>query len=984
MIPRRGIRLRTLLALSGLLLAGAERFASAESAGVTVAHRLTVSLDPQNRQLSVDDRILLLRGGTVEFLLNSQLEISAAVPPVEAIPLGDVAPFFGNNASTTGADSSPSPSTSDTTAKLRRYRVRLPQGGGKLHLTYSGPFDFGLGTQKEEYQRGFRETLGIVSPAGVYLAGNGYWYAQFAPPEIADADAELVEFELTARVSPASGAWHLVSQGNGTSRDASGMAHWSSGGATGRVDEIYLVGGPLVRYSQAVGSAPDSGTAGAGGVEAEVFLHEADSELAGKYLAATAQYLEMYSRLIGPYPYGKFALVENFWETGYGMASFTLLGSQVIRMPFIVTSSYPHEILHNWWGNSVFVDYESGNWCEGLTAYMADHLMQELRGQGEAYRRDRLQDYTSYVRDLDTGRDFPLTEFRSRHSAATEAVGYGKSLMGFHMLRRKLGDDTFRAWAARFYREERGKPASFADVRRTMESVLGKEGGADLARFFRDWTERPGAAALAVESAEVVEAAGGFSVRGTLRQTQGGEPFALDVPVAVQTEGAPVLASIHLEDAATPFAIRVPARPLALQVDPSFDLFRRLDPREIPASIGQIFGEPRLLAVVAAAASPEEAAAWRTLARSWATDAHVIEIVTDAEVEELPADRAVWLLGRGNRLAARYFASAGGAAGLTVDADGLGLDGARVAFAGHTTVVVVRHPASAERAIGWIAADPGLLAALPGLGRKLPHYGKYSYLGFEGVEPTNRVKGQWSATDSPLRVDLRPLAPGAERNAPLPALALAPRQALAELPAGPSPAPAARPEPPASSAQPEPAAPATPVVVRLVTALGEIDLEIDRAHAPLSAANFLRYVDAGRYDGGRFHRTVRPDTETRPEVAIQVVQAGVAPGREAEDLPPIALERTTETGLKHLDGTLSMARAEPDTATSDFFICIGDQPRLDFGGARNPDGQGFAAFGKVVRGMDVVRQIQASPAPNVQTPQALNPPVRILTARRLP
>ncbi len=196
-------------------------------------------------------------------------------------------------------------------------------------------------------------------------------------------------------------------------------------------------------------------------------------------------------------------------------------------------------------------------------------------------------------------------------------------------------------------------------------------------------------------------------------------------------------------------------------------------------------------------------------------------------------------------------------------------------------------------------------------------------------------------------------------------------------------------------------APLAPIVVRLTTALGEIDLEIDAVHAPLSAANFLRYVDAGRYDGGRFHRTVRPDTETRKEVPIEVIQGGVAPGREKEDFPPIPLERTSVTGLKHRDGTLSMARDAPDTATSDFFLCVGDQPLLDFGGARNPDGQGFAAFGRVVRGMDVVRQIQAAPArgqaltppsrssppaacPEGPTAQALTPPVQILTARRLP
>ena len=168
-------------------------------------------------------------------------------------------------------------------------------------------------------------------------------------------------------------------------------------------------------------------------------------------------------------------------------------------------------------------------------------------------------------------------------------------------------------------------------------------------------------------------------------------------------------------------------------------------------------------------------------------------------------------------------------------------------------------------------------------------------------------------------------------------------------------------------------------VVRFETVLGAIDVEVDGEHAPATAANFLRYVDAGRYDGGRFHRTVRPDAEVRKDVPIEVIQAGVAPEREKEDFDPVPLERTRDTGLRHVDGTVSMARAAPDSATSDFFVCIGDQPSLDFGGARNPDGQGFAAFGRVVRGMDVARAIQAAPAEG----QSLAPPIAIRTARRL-
>jgi peptidyl-prolyl cis-trans isomerase A (cyclophilin A) len=161
------------------------------------------------------------------------------------------------------------------------------------------------------------------------------------------------------------------------------------------------------------------------------------------------------------------------------------------------------------------------------------------------------------------------------------------------------------------------------------------------------------------------------------------------------------------------------------------------------------------------------------------------------------------------------------------------------------------------------------------------------------------------------------------------------------------------------------------------TALGDIEVEIDTVHAPITAANFLRYVDLGFYQFGRFHRTVRADNQADSKIKIAVVQAGLDSLR-VKDFPPIKLERTSVTKLRHEDGAISMARDGPDTATSDFFICVGDQPALDFGGKRNPDGQGFAVFGRVLLGMDVVRRIHAAPAKG----QTLEPAVRILNIVR--
>ncbi len=167
--------------------------------------------------------------------------------------------------------------------------------------------------------------------------------------------------------------------------------------------------------------------------------------------------------------------------------------------------------------------------------------------------------------------------------------------------------------------------------------------------------------------------------------------------------------------------------------------------------------------------------------------------------------------------------------------------------------------------------------------------------------------------------------------------------------------------------------------VKIATSLGTIVVAIDTTHAPLTATNFLRYVDQKLYDGGAFHRSVTRRNQPTSEIKIEVIQAGIDPSRESQAFAPIALERTSATGLRHLAGTISMARDGPDTASSDFFVCVTDQPSLDFGGQRNPDGQGFAAFGRVVSGMNVVRRIQLSKAHG----QVLAPPIRIMSIRRV-
>jgi peptidyl-prolyl cis-trans isomerase A (cyclophilin A) len=174
--------------------------------------------------------------------------------------------------------------------------------------------------------------------------------------------------------------------------------------------------------------------------------------------------------------------------------------------------------------------------------------------------------------------------------------------------------------------------------------------------------------------------------------------------------------------------------------------------------------------------------------------------------------------------------------------------------------------------------------------------------------------------------------------------------------------------------------PAGQSTVRVVieTEIGAIEVELDPARAPVTVANFLRYVDGGHYDDGRFHRAVTLAKQVRADVKIEVIQAGRSPERAKAErgFGPIALERTSTTGVRHVDGAISMARGNTaDSASADFFICVGDQPALDFGGARAADGQGFAAFGRVTRGMEIVRRIQQSPTDDRER---LTPPIKIV------
>ena len=718
---RQALAKAVLVMLLVVVAAVTSPFVLAQPAPV-VHHDLVVTLDPANHRLKVRDRIRIPGAlVTAPLILSLNADLAVQTSSLTLTPVRSRVP---------GPD--PGMDRDSSRVPVNVYRVEGTTPGQDVtgEISYEGAINVPVRQSGGEYARAFSQSPGLIEARGVYLAGSTQWV-----PQLGDA---LMIYTLSVEL-PA--GWKSVSQGEPAAMTAPGAPErWS---VTTPTEEAHLIAAPFTEYSR-----------DAGAVKAMAFLRKPDKALADRYLDATAQYLEMYRGLLGPYPYSKFALVENFWETGYGMPSFTLLGEQVIRFPFILHSSYPHELLHNWWGNGVFVDGAGGNWCEGLTAYLADHLIAEQRGQGAEHRRAILQRVTDYVTPEN---DFPLTRFQSRFNAVTEAVGYGKTAMVFNMLREKVGDAQFTKALQQFYRDNRFRQASFDDIRKSFESVS----GLDLRSYFDQWIKNVGTPELKLEQA----AAQGARLTLTLSQVQAGRQFALDVPVVIETDQGVETKTVSMPaDKArveASFDLKGPAR--RVEIDPQFQLYRRLSPLEIPPSLSKAFGAKKVLIVLSA----QSGSRYAGLAKAWTRDG--VEIVTDSEISALPSDRAVWLLGSGNKFAP-VVADALRSYGASLDAMGLRTSSTAYDAAGRSLVAVARHPANPDSVV--IALTASSEAAADALARKLPHYGKYSWLVFAGDDATNEASGEWPVGDTPLARNLTPQAQP---------IKLTPRKALAEI-----------------------------------------------------------------------------------------------------------------------------------------------------------------------------------------------------------
>ncbi len=553
---------------------------------------------------------------------------------------------------------------------------------------------------------------GAITGRGTLLLDGALWY-----PDLRDGGPS----RFRVRVSAPEGI-EAVTSGRLLERSTSGGRTVSRWETERPLDGIALSAGRYVVREDRAGEIP-----------VYTYFYPETDPLAPGYLEAVKGYLALYGELFGAYPFEKFAVVENFFPTGYGFPSYTLLGSSVVRLPFLLETSLGHEIAHSWWGNGVLVDYSRGNWSEGLTTYVADYLYKERAspGEGREYRLKLLRDYATLV---PPGEDFPVRAFGGRASPASRAVGYGKTAMIFHMARRHFGEEAFWVGLREVIRTRFGSRTSWDD----FDRAFNRGGSTDPASFFAPWVERPGAPAIRLDGVRAEREGDRWRVTGTIRQEA--PHYELSVPVRLFAEGGTVDASVSLSGESIRFRLGSEGRPQRIALDPDAHLFRRLAPAEIPPTVNGIRGSATLVVVATRGIDPQTLEASEVLFA--AMGRHGMRILREEETRpETIAGRDVLYLG---------FPGTAGLlpdlpAGLSADPGGFTLEGTRYETAGSALFAALPHPSDPERVAAiFLARSP---SAAREAARKIPHYGKYSYLVFDGGR--NLAKGTWTANEGP-------------------------------------------------------------------------------------------------------------------------------------------------------------------------------------------------------------------------------------------
>ncbi|WP_018231206.1 M1 family metallopeptidase [Thioalkalivibrio thiocyanodenitrificans] len=493
-------------------LMAASAIAGAEPAGEVIPEKfLDVTIDPAER--SVRGELRMHRPpGVSEFRLRDGLRVHEVRVGEETLQV----------ARTPGG----------------RYRIRVPEVAPPVVITWSGTLpapDDGVAGM-------------FMDRDGGFLSPEGGWYPVFEP-------GRPFALRLHARVPSGQ---RFVATGSLVGEVNDDGTHYSAVHAHPRINAVVLASGPWLERGIEVD-----------GVQVRTLFPEAlDAGYARKYLEHTAQYLRKFAARAGPYPYESFTIAASPAPVGVAFPAFTVLGERVIPLPFIPRTSLAHELLHNWWGTGVRVDYVSGNWSEALTTYMADYHLAEQRGEARETRHRWLLDLASLPPELDRA----LVTYRGGNRGADRIVGYNHGAMMFHMLNRRIGAQAFDAGTRLFSDRHMFRVAVWDD----LQAAFSEAAGEDLSGFFDAWLQRPGLPELALRDVERRRDGDAWEIRGVLEQVQADDPWPLAVPLVVETGDGPVRQTVSMGERRVPFSVRVADAPVAIVADPDYHVLRRL------------------------------------------------------------------------------------------------------------------------------------------------------------------------------------------------------------------------------------------------------------------------------------------------------------------------------------------------------------------------------------------------------------------------
>lgn len=672
--------------LFGLLLVAANAVSAAAPELI-----LDVALDPQSRQFKAEAE-LQAPTRNFRFLLHESLRVTGVKAGAE----------------------SPVAEPSSGPAGYRQWNIRLTQAGQKLSIRYEGQLP------PLERNRDHRSVLGgmppMAAPEGSFLSSGSGWYPR---------PADLFSYRVKLAVPYGQRALVAGKRTAETLPTSAGEIYRASFEFTQPSDGIDLMAGPWVVREKSVSrnaqSPPQSSL-----VLRTFFPADLDATpgLAQAYLDDTEAYIERYSKDIGAYPYSEFSIVASPLPTGFGMPTLTYLGAEVLRLPFIRKTSLGHEILHNWWGNGVYVDYQRGNWSEGLTTFMADYAYKEDESANAAseMRLAWLRDAAVFAGE----KSGTLRDFRSRANAAGATVGYGKAAMVFVMLRDRLGKKAFDQGIRNFWTAQQFKIAGWDDLQAAFERASGEKLGA----FFAPWLDQQALPGVAIARAESSRTGAQHQLNVSFNKQDARLP--LHLPLEISAAGRRETHWVDLGAGRNSASINLDFAPQTLRLDPEMRVWRRLEASQLPPILRQWM----------AASAPQLVNVARPLEANVAVNQLSARFF---EAKPKPAPLSAALSGNSPVLLA----------GTHADIDhalaGAGLPPRPASLAGQGSAQVWTVPGKTIQLAVISGQDA---AALNALQRGLPHYGGQSWLIFEQGRAIS--KGIWPASVPEITISSPP------------------------------------------------------------------------------------------------------------------------------------------------------------------------------------------------------------------------------------